>query len=103
MDGKNWLIIVLIIVVVGLGSYIGFTKYQQKLLAEKQIIYNQGLSDGQLIEQRNILLNLQSNGFYSISFYDENNETQTIRLGLIQQSQQNSQNNLAGSVGLIGR
>ncbi len=104
MDSKTWTIVILILVVAGLGSYIGVSRYQQKLLAEKQLIYDQGINDGRLVEQRNVILQLQNSGFYSLSFYDENNQTQTIRLGLIQQQlQQGQQSEQTSSNGLVGR
>lgn len=102
-DGKNYLIVVLILIIVALGVYIGISKYNQKQAALQQAIYEKGLQDGQLYEQRNVIMQLQSQGFYSLSFLDEQNETQTIYLSLIQQPGQQSSGIGEDSSGMIGR
>lgn len=84
-DTKNYLIVILVLVIAALGVYIGVGKYNQKQNDIRTAYYEQGLRDGQLYEQRNVILQLQGQGFYALNFIDANNETQTIRLGLIQQ------------------
>ena len=84
MDKKNIAILVLIVAILFLLAYIGALKYQQKQQALQQRIYEEGVRFGQLLEQKNVLTQLQTNSFYTLSFFNEKNETQTIRLGIMQ-------------------
>ena len=81
MDKKNIAILVLIVLIIFLIGYVGAIKLNQR----QQLIYEEGVGFGQLLEQRNAISQLQNNGFYIISFLDGKNETQIIRLGVIQQ------------------
>lgn len=88
-------IVILILIVLASFAYIVVDKIidnkeeqERELQQEKQEIYIQGAQYGQLLEQRNAILSIQQNGYYAIPVFDENNQSTTIMLGLIQQPQQ---------------
>ena len=81
MDKKTIYVIILIAFVVFLLSYIGTTKYRQ----QRRVALEDGFRQGQLYEQRNAIGQLQATGIYTISVINENNETQLVRLDLVQQ------------------
>ncbi len=76
IDKKAGAIIILVIVIAGLAGYIGYDKYQES----QEQIYLEGLQYGQLLEQRNAIIQIQSQGFYTIQYIDEENQTREIRL-----------------------
>ena len=81
MDKKSIVIIVLVILVLILLGYIMISKFREG----QELIFQEGLRQGQLLEQRNIIAQIQASGVYVIPVINENNETINIRLGLIQQ------------------
>jgi flagellar basal body-associated protein FliL len=82
-DKKTVLIIVLSVLVVLLVGYIGYAAFQAARLNDQQLVYNQGLSDGRLLEQRDIITGILSSGFYAVPVVDENNQSQSVALGII--------------------
>ena len=81
MDKKSTIIVVLCALVILLIFYIGAIKFNKM----QELAFQQGLRQGQLLEQRNAISQIQASGIYTIAVINENNETQIIRLGLVQQ------------------
>jgi|TARA_B100001971_G_C17890357_1_gene382675 hypothetical protein len=81
---KNTVIVSLVIVIIVLVAFIGFQALRSNLIAQQQSIFNTGVQQGQLLEQRNILEGIIQTGSYTIPVIDENNETQQVILGIVQ-------------------
>lgn len=88
MDKRTIAIYILIIVVVFLIGYIGAIKFKQSQEEREQAVYEEALRLGRLLEQQSVINQLQSTGFYSLTFVDETNQTKTIHLSILQQSPQ---------------
>ena len=82
-DRKTLLIVALSVIVVLLIVYIGYSAFQSAIINDRQLVYNQGISDGRLLEQRDIITGILSSGFYAVPVVDENNQTQSVALGII--------------------
>ena len=87
-DTKSIVILVLVVVIVFLVAFIGFQALRANLVAQQQSIFNSGVQQGQLLEQRNIINGIIAQGTYTIPVIDENNETQNVVLGVVQQQPQ---------------
>tara|TARA_Y100000310_G_C20448324_1_gene699500 strand:- start:260 stop:535 length:276 start_codon:yes stop_codon:yes gene_type:complete len=87
-DKKTALIIVLVAVIVVLIGIMGWNSFTAGIEAAREQVYAQGIQDGRLIEQRDILTSVVQQGFYVIPVVDENNQTQEIALGVLQPSTQ---------------
>ena len=81
MDRKNRTIIILSLALLFLIIYIGVMKYNEM----QRAVFEDGLRQGQLLEQKNVVAQLQASGVYIIPIINEKNETQLLRLGLIAQ------------------
>ncbi|MDP7116605.1 MAG: hypothetical protein QF632_01385 [Candidatus Woesearchaeota archaeon] len=84
-DSKAPIIVVLAIIILFLVAFIGFQTLRNNIAFTQQQIYEKGVRDGQLLEQRNTLNAVIQYGYYVIPVVDENNETQQVALGLVQQ------------------
>ena len=82
MDKKSSIIILLSVLLILLIIYIGAVKFNDA----RELAFQQGLRQGQLLEQRNAISQIQSTGIYSIPIINEKNETQVLRLGLLQEN-----------------
>lgn len=86
-DGRDWklvTILVLVVVIVGLGTWIAYGSFQ----ARDQAIFNQGVQNGVLQERANVLGSVQATGFYSINVVDQDNNPQSVVLAPVQPRQQ---------------
>ncbi|MEK6953141.1 MAG: hypothetical protein AABX29_09080 [Nanoarchaeota archaeon] len=80
VDNKNRIILILVIVVVILAlalSYKFLKDYNNKNL---NLAYQTGVRDASLQFQQNIITQLNSFGFFSVTLPAENNQTITVRL-----------------------
>tara|TARA_Y100000310_G_C20124559_1_gene553030 strand:- start:140 stop:421 length:282 start_codon:yes stop_codon:yes gene_type:complete len=82
-DKKTTVIIVLAVVVVLLLVFIGYSSFKDAIVRDRDLVYAQGLQDGRLSEQRDILSGVFAQGFYIIPVVDEQNQTQQVALGVI--------------------
>lgn len=87
MDHKIKLILGLSFVVLVLLMFIGANAYSQK----QTRVYNQGLQDGVLLQQKNVLETVQATGFYSLNVVDENGQQARVILRPVQPAQQQTQ------------
>ena len=83
MDHKNKVILGLSFVVLVLLMYMGATTYNNKQVS----IYNQGVQDGALLQQRNMLQTVQTTGFYSVNVVDETGNPLRVVLAPVQPQQ----------------
>ncbi|MBU0666610.1 MAG: hypothetical protein KKC26_04560 [Nanoarchaeota archaeon] len=86
MDKKTTIIYILIAIIIFLIAFIIASKYHQIQLEKQQLAFQEGIRQGQLSEQRNALTQIQTTGTYTIPIIDETNQTQLIKLGIIQQA-----------------
>tara|TARA_Y100000310_G_C20361850_1_gene659365 strand:- start:280 stop:558 length:279 start_codon:yes stop_codon:yes gene_type:complete len=86
-EKKNAIILGLVIVIVVLVAFIGFQGLRSNLIAQQQAAFNTGVQQGQLLEQRNIIESIIQTGTYVIPVIDENNQTQQVVLGVVQQQE----------------
>jgi hypothetical protein len=61
-DYKSHVIVVLCIVVLLLLLFIGYQALRMSFIAQQQSLYNQGVQQGQLLEQRNIVTSIINAG-----------------------------------------
>ena len=55
---------------------------------QKEIVYNQGLQDGALLQQTNVIRSIQATGYYAINLVDENGQQTSLVLRPVQPTQQ---------------
>tara|TARA_Y100000310_G_scaffold314171_1_gene363284 strand:+ start:41 stop:316 length:276 start_codon:yes stop_codon:yes gene_type:complete len=83
-DKKTILIILLTAVIVILVAVMGWNAFTAGIASAREQVYTQGLQDGRLLEQRDILSSIIQQGIYIIPVIDENNQSQQVALGVIQ-------------------
>jgi len=93
---KDWKLIAIFVMgllILSLGSWVGYTFYQAK--QNNFAVQNQQI--GRLVEQRNILNSVQATGFYSLNVLDQDNNQRTLILAPVVPSQaQTPQGQLQG-------
>ncbi len=82
-DARNVAIVVLIAVVIFLLFLSGFLYFGNRLRDAREASYVQGMQDGRLLEQRNIINGILANGYYAIPVIDDQNKTQQVLLGIV--------------------
>ncbi|MBI2137975.1 hypothetical protein HYU13_00145 [Candidatus Woesearchaeota archaeon] len=82
-DKKTLLIWALLVVVILLAGFIFYQRISFSLQQKVQQAYSQGIRDGQLLEQRNVINGILASGAYTIPIIDQENRTQTISLGIV--------------------
>lgn len=87
VDHKLKIIVGLSFALVVLLMFVGATTYNNKQTS----IYNQGLQDGALLQQRNMIQTVQATGFYSINLVDESGNPLRVVLAPVQPQQQAQQ------------
>ena len=85
-DARDVAIVVLIATVVILVFVGGFLFFGNKMRDARESSYVQGVQDGRLLEQRNIINGILANGFYAVPVIDEQNKTQQVLLGMVSPS-----------------
>tara|TARA_Y100000310_G_scaffold341625_1_gene441395 strand:- start:2039 stop:2323 length:285 start_codon:yes stop_codon:yes gene_type:complete len=85
---KNNVIFFLVAIIIILVLFIGVQTLRSRIASQQEAVYLQGAKDGQLLEQRNIINGIITYGYHVINVIDENNETQQIALGIMQQNQE---------------
>ena len=80
MDKKYLYIITLVAIIFFFLSYVATINYNER----QRLAIENGFREGRFFEQKNALAQLQATGVYTISVIDEKNETQLVRLGIIQ-------------------
>jgi hypothetical protein len=87
---KDWKLItiaVMALLLIGTGSWVGYTFYNAK--QQNFAFQNQQL--GRLAEQRNVINSIQATGFYSLSVLDQENNQRNIILAPVVPQQQAQQ------------
>ncbi len=83
MDHRNKVILGLGFVVLVLLMFIGATTYKDK----QAEFYNQGIQDGALLQQRNVLQSIQATGFYTINAVGQDGQPVRLILAPVQPQQ----------------
>lgn len=96
-DKKTLLIWALAALVILLAGFILYQRVSFSLQQQVQQAYAQGIRDGQLLEQRNVINGIIASGVYNIPIVDQDNRTQTVSLGVVSAPQQSSQKAPAAS------
>ncbi|MDA1196728.1 MAG: hypothetical protein O2779_02060 [Nanoarchaeota archaeon] len=84
-DKKTILIILLTSVIIILISVMGWNAFTAGIASAREQVYLKGTQDGRLLEQRDVLTSVIRQGYYTIPIVDENNQTQQVVLGILQQ------------------
>ncbi len=87
MDHKIKVILSLVFVILVLFAYVGATAYTR----QKNIVYTQGLQDGALLQQQNVIRSIQATGYYAINVVDQSGQQTSLILRPVQPTTQPQQ------------
>tara|TARA_Y100000034_G_scaffold44528_1_gene54637 strand:- start:258 stop:554 length:297 start_codon:yes stop_codon:yes gene_type:complete len=96
LQAKDWkltAILVLIIVIVGMGTWMGYGAFK----ARDVNIYTQGVQTGMLQEKANVIQSVQATGYYALNLVDAENNPQTVVLAPVMVPNQQQQTQQPGS------
>ena len=87
MDHKTNVIVALSFVVVVLIAFVGINAYNNK----QEEIYDQGLQNGALLQQRSILQSVQTTGYFTMNMVDETGQPVSVILAPVRPQQEAGQ------------